>query len=285
MVSSGWLTVTVTDDAGGVGSASATVVVKNVAPSVDEGPDDKEIDEGGTYTSSVSFADPGADEWTATVDYGDGSPVEDLTLDGRTALVDYRDGTLQTLEMIGKTFQLSHTYAANEACGPFTVTVTVTDDDGAEGSGTAEVAVIHQISVYNANVRLERGRSRSGPRDRFDVAGRLPLSLLACFDPYYEAFTINFAGFEGSQGLIPPGSFVRKDDKWVFKASPHTQGIQRIDLRDDGRFKIQATGLYLRGGDFDFSKPVDFSLLFGPDDMGKASIPFDRRLHFPGARR
>lgn len=233
--------------------------MNNVAPSIYEGPDDDVIVEGGTYTSSVKFTDPGADEWTAMVDYG--------------------DGTLETLEMIGKTFQLSHTYLANEACGPFTVTVTVMDDDLAEDSGDAQVTVIHQISVYKANVRLERrhrpGTGRRRSRDRFDVEGRLPLSLLECFDPYYEAFTINFAGLE----LIVAGPFVRKDDKWALRDSRHRQGIRKIDLFDDGRFRIQAMGLDLHGVNFD-GVPVDFSLLFGPDDIGEASIQFDRRLHF-----
>ena len=62
---------------------------------------------GETYTASGSFTDPGADTWTATVDYGDGSGTGALALSG-------------------KTFSLSHTYAA---AGPFTVTVRVSDDD------------------------------------------------------------------------------------------------------------------------------------------------------------
>ena len=62
---------------------------------------------GETYTASGSFTDPGADPWTATSDYGDGSGTSALALSG-------------------KTFSLSHTYAA---AGTFTVTVRVSDDD------------------------------------------------------------------------------------------------------------------------------------------------------------
>ena len=109
------LTVTVTDDAGATSSSSATFVVNNVAPSVDAGPGG--VFDGGVFEYSGSFADPGADEWTATVDWGDGSPVEPLTLDGMT-------------------FDLSHTFAGG---GPYTLKVTVTDSDGASGVGTAEV--------------------------------------------------------------------------------------------------------------------------------------------------
>ena len=107
--------MTVTDDAGATSSSSATFVVNNVAPSVDAGPGG--VFDGGVFEYSGSFADPGADEWTATVDWGDGSPVEPLTLDGMT-------------------FDLSHTFAGG---GPYTLKVTVTDSDGASGVGTAEV--------------------------------------------------------------------------------------------------------------------------------------------------
>ena len=67
------------------------------------------IDEGSTAVNSGSFSDPGADAWTATVDYGDNTGVQAPTLNA------------------DKTFALSHTYADS---GTFTVIVTVTDDDG-----------------------------------------------------------------------------------------------------------------------------------------------------------
>jgi hypothetical protein len=94
------------------------VTVDNAAPEVDAGPG-AAINEGDAFTSSGSFTDPGADTWTATVDYGDGSGVQPLTL-------------------TGKTFSLSHVYADN---GAHTVTVTVTDHLGGVGQDTALVAV------------------------------------------------------------------------------------------------------------------------------------------------
>ena len=72
------------------------------------------MDEGGTFTRNGSFVDPGTDTWSATVDYGDGSGVQPLTLSG-------------------KTFTLSHVYADDDG-GLFTVTVTVNDEDGGSGS-------------------------------------------------------------------------------------------------------------------------------------------------------
>ena len=103
------VTVTVTDDAGAEGSAYAIVGVNNVLPSVDVGPDHR-IVEGGTFERDGSFADPGADSWTATVDYGHGAGP-------------------QPLELSGMTFHLSHMYGGNGS-GPFTVTVRVEDGSG-----------------------------------------------------------------------------------------------------------------------------------------------------------
>ncbi|MFZ4857237.1 MAG: PKD domain-containing protein [Desulfuromonadaceae bacterium] len=121
------VTVTVTDSNSGVGSDTAIVTVNNVVPVVNAGPD-ATINEGGTFTGSGSFTDPGADTWSATVNYGDGSAVQSLTLSG-------------------KTFTLSHVYPQN---GTFTVTVTVTDSNSGVGSDTAIVTVNNVVPVVNA---------------------------------------------------------------------------------------------------------------------------------------
>src|SRR5205807_3594799 len=71
------ITVTVTDSSGASGSDTLSLTVHNVAPTVNAGPDTA-IDEGGTFTGSGSFTDPGTETWTATVDYGDGSGVQAL---------------------------------------------------------------------------------------------------------------------------------------------------------------------------------------------------------------
>jgi hypothetical protein len=113
------VTVTVTDDDGGAGTATATVHVFNVPPSVNAGPP-ATINEGGVFLSSGYFTDPGADTWTASVDYGDGSGAQPLLLHA------------------DKTFDLSHLYVQN---GAYTVTVAVRDDDGGSGVGTTTVTV------------------------------------------------------------------------------------------------------------------------------------------------
>jgi DNA/RNA endonuclease G (NUC1)/PKD repeat protein len=98
--------LTVTDSRGLTSNATTTATVSNVAPII--GPfDGATLLPGETYAAAGSFTDPGADPWSATVDYGDGSGVRPLTL-------------------TGKSFSLSHTYSAP---GIFTVTVRISDDD------------------------------------------------------------------------------------------------------------------------------------------------------------
>jgi len=121
------VTVKVTDDDGGVGTDTAIVTVNNVVPVVNAG-SDATISEAGVFSGSGTFTDPGADTWSATVNYGDGSGVQPLTLSG-------------------KAFSLSHVYADN---GSYTVTVKVTDDDGGVGTDTAIVTVNNVVPVVNA---------------------------------------------------------------------------------------------------------------------------------------
>ncbi|MDR1513912.1 MAG: PKD domain-containing protein [Propionibacteriaceae bacterium] len=72
-------------------------------------------------TTTGSFTDPGADTWTATVDYGDGTGPQPLALDPAT-----------------KTFALSHAYGA---VGQYTVTVAVSDQIG-QSTGATSIEVI-----------------------------------------------------------------------------------------------------------------------------------------------
>lgn len=112
------VTITADDDDGASSSVTFELVVNNVDPAVDAGPDDSLV-EGQTFSSSGSFTDPGSDSWTATVDYGEGAGP-------------------QVLALAGNTFSLSNLY---EDDGVYTVTVTVDDGDGGIGSDTATVTV------------------------------------------------------------------------------------------------------------------------------------------------
>jgi hypothetical protein len=89
-------------------TANYTLVAANTPPVVDAGIDSS-FNEGSSLIRNGSFTDPDADTWTATVDYGDGSGVQPLTLNP------------------DKTFHLNHQYTDD---GSYTVTVTVNDGTG-----------------------------------------------------------------------------------------------------------------------------------------------------------
>lgn len=117
----------VTDTRGFADTAETTATVANVAPVIGAFAGAVLLP-GETYGASGSFTDPGADAWTAAVNYGDGSGVGPLAL-------------------AGKGFTLSHTYAS---AGSFTVAVDVSDDD-ATSTQTASVTVLsHTQAVQNA---------------------------------------------------------------------------------------------------------------------------------------
>ena len=115
------VTVHVTDEAGAIGEASFEVTVNNLAPTVDVGAAvdlafDMALHRAGTFT------DPGTTEtYTATVDYGDGTP-------GPVAL-----------SLTGNSFQLDHVYALP---GRYSVVVTVIDGNGGTGSARLLVTVL-----------------------------------------------------------------------------------------------------------------------------------------------
>ena len=125
------VTVTVTDVDGDTYEDSFDLVVENVPPEVSVEVSDNRPYEGDRITISGSFTDPGDDTWHATVDFDDGSGEEELPLED------------------DKTFSTSHRYNRQ---GSYTITVTVFDDDGGEGSDTADV-----------NVRRERTPSPPSP--------------------------------------------------------------------------------------------------------------------------
>jgi len=130
------VTVTVSDEDGGSGSDSVQVNIDNTAPTVDAGPDAR-LNEGAVFTQSGAFIDPGADAWSATVDYGDGSGV-------------------QTLPLTGKNFSLEHVYPDN---GVYTVTVSVSDDNGGTGNDTVQVIVDNVAPTVDAgmNTAIDEG--------------------------------------------------------------------------------------------------------------------------------
>ncbi len=90
----------------------------NVAPAVNVGTNGN-IPAGSVFTQAGSFSDSDSLSWVATVDWGDGSSVESLSL-------------------IDMTFMLNHAYLNT---GIFTVIVTIFDDGGEQGVDTLTVTV------------------------------------------------------------------------------------------------------------------------------------------------
>jgi len=118
--------VSVTDGEGATGSDTFRHMVTNVDPSVNLGAE-AFVYFGSTLHRRGGFSDPGsnspvpqpAETYSATVDYGDGTGVADLVLDGNR-------------------FWLDHTYATD---GTYVVRVSVSDSNRGVGSGRLTVHV------------------------------------------------------------------------------------------------------------------------------------------------
>ena len=119
------VSVTVSDDDGGSDSDSIAVTVANVAPQITSASFNASSVScaANTVTLTVAFTDPGADTWSATIDWGDGTPAQSVA---------------STTSPISTT----HTYAL---AGVYTATVTVADDEGGSDSATASVTVSYTI--------------------------------------------------------------------------------------------------------------------------------------------
>jgi len=127
------VTVTVTDDDGGVGTDTLAVMVNNVAPTIVlSGP--ASIPEGSVYTLTLGpVTDPGAD----TVN---------------EYIVHWGDGETDTYSIGG---DVSHVYADGPAS--HTIVVDLRDEDGTHpGSGTLDVQVINvSPSIVDATFEIE----------------------------------------------------------------------------------------------------------------------------------
>ena len=111
------------------------MTVENVAPSVDAGAD-QTVNEGDLVSLEPStFNDLGTlDTHTATIDWGDGTSVE------AGAVAESPFGPPGSTAGANGTVSSNHVYADNST---YTVTVTVTDDDGASTLDTLTVTVLN----------------------------------------------------------------------------------------------------------------------------------------------
>src|SRR5262249_37937414 len=136
------VTVTVSDDDGGTVSETFTDVVDNVEPNLVV-PPDQVVNEGSLLSlpNIGQFTDPAFDnpnnpqgevseKFTFAIDWGDGTP-----LDSGAGTIDVPGGPGVLTQ---GHFSGSHIYADN---GIYTVTVTISDDDGGTTSATFLVTV------------------------------------------------------------------------------------------------------------------------------------------------
>ena len=137
------VTLTVTDAFGWPSTVTHNVTIANVAPVV-AAFDGADLIATETYAVTGSFADPGNETWSATVDYGDGSGAQPLALSG-------------------KSFSLSHAYADT---GTFTVTVQVQDDAGGSGTATATVRVASSAATVQQLGQMVAGLLAHGDLTR-----------------------------------------------------------------------------------------------------------------------
>lgn len=106
-------------DAGGLSStASVSVAVRNVAPSVTASFSSALLECGTTASLTVTFTDP--------------APA-----DTHTAVIAWGDGTSSTVTSATSPLTVTHSYAHS---GSYAASVSVTDDDGGVGSAAASVA-------------------------------------------------------------------------------------------------------------------------------------------------
>jgi PKD repeat protein len=115
------VTVQITDKDGGIDSASFTVTVSNVPPTITAAASPSG-DEGSPVAGSVDWTDPGsADTHTVTIDWGDHNTTSSGVLAAGVA-----------------TFGANHTYAND---GAYTITYTVTDNDGGSDVETGSASI------------------------------------------------------------------------------------------------------------------------------------------------
>ncbi|MFQ5804524.1 MAG: hypothetical protein ACE5JQ_16670 [Candidatus Methylomirabilales bacterium] len=165
--------------------------------------------------------------------------------------------------------------------------VATVDDDGLleiQGEGTATITVSNSGVSATVSVTVDapqlpfrvfdinRAEVRS---DRFEVEGSFVVDVTSNgTDVPNEAVRVAFGGFTET---IPAGSFFRDDDDEGFQFGGASGGITRMDIRDDGGFRVKARDLDLSGIDTD--APVRFSLQVG-FDYGERRISFDDRGRF-----
>lgn len=143
------ITVSVTDGKSTPVLAERSIVVANVAVEVFAGPESFQA-EGDLFVGMGYVVDPGTDSFVVTVDYGDGTGVQNVSLSG-------------------KDFDLSHVYAVE---GSYTVIVRAADDDGGLSQASFFVHVFVAGPVQPARITAQPGQTAS------DQSGNISATLI-----------------------------------------------------------------------------------------------------------
>jgi uncharacterized repeat protein (TIGR01451 family) len=166
------VTLTVTDSYGASSSATATVTVYNVNPTIDT-LYDVTVNEGSTYAFSAHATDPGSDDLTFTWNWGDGTPNDVSTYYNNGASPDpYPSPDVNPMDTWDS---VSHYYPSD---GVFLVTLTVTDDDS--GSSTSTFLVYVTDLAPNAEFTWSPSPQDEGSPVQFtDLSTSYPDSIVS----------------------------------------------------------------------------------------------------------
>ena len=210
------VTLRVTDAEGLSSRSGVTVTATNVVPVVDIG-DDVTVAADGAFTRAGSFTDPGADSWTATVDWGAGAGPEPLPL-----------------KPFGFGFELSHVYAG---AGDYVVTVRVADAIGG-GTGIDSIRVTVPAPVNLPPTAVLMPSAPAGPE-----GSAVPITLAAA-DPEGATVTATWSwSADPLQPSVPScalsgqsteGASLRCDDNGVVRVSVEvSDGTQTVRQQVD----------------------------------------------------
>ncbi|QDU54474.1 PKD domain-containing protein [Aeoliella mucimassa] len=198
------VTVEFADDDGGTTSQSFTIEVNNVAPTLTLTDESFTINEGDTLNLPMlgSFTDPGysnllnpngptSESFSYTIDWGDGTVVETGQLPA--TVVDGSQGTPTSGTLTG-----SHLYADNDVDNTYTITVTLSDDDGGSHTQSFDITVMNVAPTLNPIFATD-----------IDSGGNTQLTL-SFTDPGADEFEVLVAWGENQDLPL--------SDRWVVEA-------------------------------------------------------------------